>query len=105
MIELELEEAKEIIGASPMSQDLMNRVNNTTQRLPVLKDLRTEALKERHWKQISEVVGADLTSSGKKITLEVLDKYNVFNFGGGMIRSMNACVVLVQKYISRELVV
>ena len=83
MIELELEEAKEIIGASPMSQDLMNRVNNTTQRLPVLKDLRTEALKERHWKQISEVVGADLTSSGKKITLEVLDKYNVFNFGGG----------------------
>ena len=92
MIELELEEAKEIIGASPMSQDLMNRVYNTTQRLPVLKDLRTEALKERHWKQISEVVGADLTSSGKKITLEVLDKYNVFNFGGGIITN---------KYISR----
>ena len=94
MIELELEEAKEIIGASPMSQDLMNRVYNTTQRLPVLKDLRTEALKERHWKQISEVVGADLTSSGKKITLEVLDKYNVFNFGGGMILSMNTYVFI-----------
>ena len=92
MIELELEEAKEVIGASPMSQDLMNRVYNTTQRLPVLKDLRTEALKERHWKQISEVVGADLTSSGKKVTLEVLDKYNVFNFGGEIARIVKAAI-------------
>ena len=55
MIELEIEEAKEVIGASPMSKDLMSKVNATTQRLPVLKDLRTPALKERHWKQISEV--------------------------------------------------
>ena len=92
MIELELEEAKEVIGASPMSQDLMNRVNNTTQRLPVLKDLRTEALKERHWKQISEVVGADLTSSGKKVTLEVLDKYNVFNYGTEIARIVKAAI-------------
>ena len=74
MIELELEEAKEIIGSSPMSHDLMAKVQATTQKLPVLKDLRTDALKERHWKQISEVVGADLTSTGKKLTLEVLEK-------------------------------
>jgi hypothetical protein len=90
MMELELEEAKEVVGASPMSQDLMNKVNATTQRLPVLKDLRTEALKERHWKQISEVVGADLTTSGKKITMEVLDKYNVFNFGREIGRIVKA---------------
>ena len=81
MIELEIEEAKEVIGSSPMSKDLMSKVNATTQRLPVLKDLRTPALKERHWKQISEVVGADLTSSGKKITMELLEKYNVFAYG------------------------
>ena len=46
----------EIIGSSPMSLDLMTKVQATTQKLPVLKDLRTEALKERHWKQISEVI-------------------------------------------------
>ena len=48
--------AIEIIGSSPMSLDLMTKVQATTQKLPVLKDLRTEALKERHWKQISEVI-------------------------------------------------
>ena len=37
MIELELEEAKEIIGSSPMSHDLMAKVQATTQKLPVLK--------------------------------------------------------------------
>ena len=52
----------------------------------MLKDLRTEALKERHWKQISEIVGADLSTSGKKITMEVLDKYNVFDFGTEIAR-------------------
>lgn len=40
MIELELEEAKEIIGSSPMSLDLVAKVHATTQKLPVLKDLR-----------------------------------------------------------------
>jgi hypothetical protein len=35
-----------------MSEDLMNKVNLTKRRLPVLSDLRTEALKERHWKQV-----------------------------------------------------
>ena len=48
--------AVEIIGSSPMSLDLMTKVQATTQKLPVLKDLRTDALKERHWKQISEVI-------------------------------------------------
>ena len=90
MIELEIEEAKESIGSSPMSQDLMAKVNATTQRLPVLKDLRTPALKERHWKQISEVVGADLTSSGKKITMELLEKYNVFSYGSDIARIVRA---------------
>jgi hypothetical protein len=37
---------------TPMSEDLMNKVNLTKRRLPVLSDLRTEALKERHWKQV-----------------------------------------------------
>ncbi len=90
MIELELEEAKEIIGSSPMSLDLMAKVHATTEKLPVLKDLRTEALKERHWKQISEVVGADLTSTGKKLTLEILEKYNVFAYGKDISRIVRA---------------
>ena len=95
MIELEIEEAKEVIGSSPMSKDLMSKVNATTQRLPVLKDLRTPALKERHWKQISEVVGADLTSSGKKITMELLEKYNVFAYGSdiGMVQFFSNCLL------------
>ena len=37
---------------TPMSEDLMNKVNITKRRIPVLSDLRTEALKERHWKQV-----------------------------------------------------
>ena len=70
-----------------MSDDLRDKVEKTKRRIPVLKDLRTEALKERHWKAISEIVGADLsTTSGKKITIEVLDKYSVFDFGPDISR-------------------
>ena len=47
-------------------------------------------MKERHWKQISEVVGADLTSTGKKLTLEVLEKYNVFAYASEIARIVRA---------------
>jgi hypothetical protein len=44
---------REALGSdSPMSEDLMSKVNITKKRIPVLSDLRTEALKERHWKQV-----------------------------------------------------
>lgn len=87
MIEEELDDAKEVLGDNPMSDDLRDKVEKTKRRIPVLKDLRTEALKERHWKAISEIVGADLsTTSGKKITIEVLDKYSVFDFGPDIAR-------------------
>ena len=40
-----------------------------------------------HWKAISEIVGADLSaSSGKKITIEVLEKYSVFDYGPDISR-------------------
>jgi len=40
---------------TPLSEDLMNKVNQTKKRIPVLRDLRTEALKERHWKQVGTI--------------------------------------------------
>ena len=49
---------------NPMSEDQMNKVNVTKKRIPVLSDLRTQALKERHWKQVQ------LTSSIERKTLE-----------------------------------
>ena len=44
----------------------MNKVNLTKKRIPVLSDLRTQALKERHWKQVQ------LTSSIEGKTLEAV---------------------------------
>lgn len=45
--------ARNALGSdTPLSEDLMNKVNQTKKRIPVLRDLRTEALKERHWKQV-----------------------------------------------------
>ena len=82
LIEYELDEAKEALGDNPMSDSLRDKVERTKQRIPVLKDLRSKALKERHWKSVSEIVGADLSAtSGKKITIEMLDKYSVFEYG------------------------
>ena len=85
--EYELDEAKEALGDNPMSDNLRYKVERTKQRIPVLKDLRSQVLKERHWKAISEIVGADLSaSSGKKITIEVLEKYSVFDYGPDISR-------------------
>ena len=94
LIEYELDEAKEALGDNPMSDNLREKVEKTKQRIPVLKDLRAPALKERHWKAISEIVGADLsTTSGKKITIEVLDKYSVFDFGFDISRIVKAAML------------
>ena len=67
---------------------------DTNQRIPVLRDLRAPALKDRHWKSISEIVGADLSAtSGKKITIEVLDKYSVFEYGHEIARIVKSAML------------
>lgn len=98
LVEFELEEARETLGPNPMASDLSERVERTKRKIPVLTDLRAEALRDRHWKAISEVVGADLsgsiasassratTSAGKKVTIEVLDKYRVFDYAAEIAR-------------------
>ena len=64
--------SREALGAdSPMSEDLLNKVNITKRRIPVLSDLRTEALKERHWKQ---VLGCF------KVTIMLLGTQNLYTF-------------------------
>ena len=94
MIEFELDDAKESLGDNPMSNSLRQKVEKTKQRIPVLKDLRAPALKDRHWKSISEIVGADLSAtSGKKITIEVLDKYSVFEYGHDISRIVKSAML------------
>ena len=42
--------------------------------------------------QISEIVGADLDVTGKKMTMELLDKYNIFSHGpeiGRIVKAAN----------------
>ena len=51
-------------------------------------------MQDRHWKSISEIVGADLSAtSGKKITIEVLDKYSVFEYGHDISRIVKSAML------------
>ena len=44
--------------------------------IPCLLDLKSPSLRERHWKAISEVVGAEVKAN--KVTLGLLEQNNVF---------------------------
>ena len=43
-----------------------------------LQDLKAKSLKERHWKQISDLIGTEIRAH--KITLGFLEQNNVFSY-------------------------
>ena len=77
-IKQEIVLSQEILGESPVSQDLNEKVTTMLDNLPCLKDLKAKSLKERHWKMISEIIGSEIKSH--KITLGFLEQNNVFSY-------------------------
>ena len=77
-IKEEIIHSQEVLGESPVSQDLNEKVTTMLENLPCLKNLKVKSLKERHWKMISEIIGSEIKSH--KITLGFLEQNSVFNY-------------------------
>ena len=52
--------------------DLKNRVEGIKKLMPLIMDLRNEAMRDRHWKQLMEEVGKTFNPYAETFTLEVV---------------------------------
>ena len=84
IIKFTLENAQNILGDNPVANELREKVTIMLNNLPTLEHLKTKFLKERHWKQISDIIGSDIKSH--KITLGFLEQNNVFSFSSQVVR-------------------
>jgi dynein axonemal heavy chain len=61
--------AKHVLGETVVTEKLKNMVMEMKHTAPVVADLRNEHLKERHWAEIQEIMGADIDVTDETLTL------------------------------------
>lgn len=62
---------------NPVTQIFKNKVEELKSTMPVVTYLRDEALKERHWEEIFEIIGMKLDLYNDEFTLKSLMELNV----------------------------
>lgn len=77
-----------VLGENPIAKELFEKVHQMLTNIPCLSDLKANFLKDRHWKQISDVVGTDLKAN--KLTLGFLEQNNIFNFTTQVVKIVRA---------------
>ena len=62
-----MDKAVDILGSNPIAADLKVKAEAMLGNVPCLMDLKSKSLRERHWKAISEAVGAEVKASKVRV--------------------------------------
>ena len=72
---------KREMGLVPIFEPVENEINSFKNSLPLIQDLKSDALRKRHWQQLMDVTGKTFDMDPKTFTLGKLFAMELHNYG------------------------